>query len=110
MLVYMPLNVEMEPFERIIFVVLFTVVLLMIVFTVYRAYKMNFTVTPSQIIVSGILKQNRINIAEIEAIYKTAIPFGFRLFGASFLGGWYYLPGLEGVGHLFSSISYIIVK
>ncbi len=45
MLVYMPLNVEMEPFERIAFVVLFTVVLLIIVFTVYRAYKMNFAVT-----------------------------------------------------------------
>ncbi|MFO7967723.1 MAG: PH domain-containing protein [Archaeoglobaceae archaeon] len=94
MLIYMPLNVEMEPFERVAFVILFTIVLLIIIFTVVRAYKMKFTVTPPHIIVSGIFRQNRINISEIESIHKTAIPFGFRLFGASFLGGWYYLPGV----------------
>lgn len=94
MLVYMPLNVEMEPFERVAFIVLFTLVLLIFIFIVVRAYRMKFTVTSHHIIVSGIFKQNRIEIAGIQSIYKTAIPFGFRLFGASFLGGWYYLPGV----------------
>lgn len=85
MLIYMPLTVEMVPFERIVFVILFTIVLLIIIFTVVRAYKMKFTVTPHHIIVSGIFRQNRINISEIESIHKTAIPFGFRIFGRAFL-------------------------
>jgi hypothetical protein len=39
-------------------------------------------------------KEKRIPIREVETIQRTLIPFGFRLFGASFYGGHYYIPGL----------------
>lgn len=31
---------------------------------------------------------------EINSVEKTLIPFGFRLFGASFYGGYYYFPNV----------------
>jgi hypothetical protein len=36
----------------------------------------------------------RIPLKSIESIERTLIPFGFRLFGASFYGGYYYFPGV----------------
>lgn len=36
----------------------------------------------------------KIPLDTIESIQRSPIPFGFRLFGASFYGGHYYLPGV----------------
>ena len=36
----------------------------------------------------------RIPIETIESIQRTLVPFGVRLFGASFYGGYYYLPNV----------------
>jgi len=36
----------------------------------------------------------RIPLETIESIQRTLIPFGFRLFGASFYGGYYYFPNV----------------
>jgi hypothetical protein len=36
----------------------------------------------------------RISLNTIESLEKTLIPFGVRLFGASFHGGYYQIPGL----------------
>ena len=36
----------------------------------------------------------RIPLKTIESIERTLIPFGFRLFGASFYGGYYYFPSV----------------
>jgi hypothetical protein len=36
----------------------------------------------------------RIPMDTVESIQRSPIPFGFRLFGASFYGGHYYLPGV----------------
>ncbi len=55
---------------------------------------MRFTIEKNRIIVSGVFKENRIKIPDIKSINKVPIPAGIRLFGASFLGGWYYLPGI----------------
>ena len=35
-----------------------------------------------------------IPLETIESVERTHIPFGFRIFGASFYGGYYYLPGI----------------
>jgi len=38
--------------------------------------------------------RKRVPLNEIESVEKTLIPFGFKLFGASFHGGYYSIPGL----------------
>lgn len=44
----------------------------------------------------------RISLETIESIHRTLIPFGVRLFGASFYGGYYYFPN---VGRAFMVIT-----
>jgi len=94
MLVAIPLLVEMKSWEKILFLVIFLGVLVMFLFIMAKAYRMRFTVEEDQIIVSGIFKKNRIKIDDIKSIDKVPIPVGIKLFGASCLGGWYYLPGI----------------
>ncbi len=79
---------------QVIFLVVFLPVIVMFVFIMLKAYRMKFTIGENRIIVNGIFKKNRIEIAAIKSIDKIPMPAGFRLFGASFLGGWYYLPGI----------------
>lgn len=78
----------------LILIATFSLVTLLIIFILRKAYRMRFTITQDRIIVSGIFRRNIIKISDIKTIQKTPIPFGFRLFGASFLGGLYYLPGI----------------
>ena len=77
-----------------ILTVTFSAVSLILVFILSRAYRMKFTITASHIIVDGVFRKNVIKRSEIRKIEKTPIPFGFRLFGASFLGGYYFFPGI----------------
>ena len=44
----------------------------------------------------------KISLDTIESVQRTLIPFGFRLFGASFYGGYYYFPS---VGRAFMVIT-----
>lgn len=77
-----------------ILTVTFSAVALLIAFIMLRAYRMKFTVTDAHVIVDGVFRKSVIKRDDIKSIEKTPIPFGFRLFGASFLGGLYYLPGI----------------
>lgn len=77
-----------------ILTVTFSSVTLLIALIMFRAYRMKFTITATHIIVNGVFRKNIIKRSDIVSIEKTPIPFGFRLFGASFLGGLYYLPGI----------------
>jgi len=79
---------------RYTFAAVFSVVLLIFVFILYKAYTMNFTVTQKEVAISGIFKEHIIRLSDISSVRKVPIPFGFRLGGASFLGGYYYLPGI----------------
>jgi len=40
--------------------------------------------------------EKRIPVEEIQSVEKTLIPLGIKLFGASFHGGYYNIPGLGG--------------
>lgn len=42
----------------------------------------------------ALTKEKRISITKIKSIERTLIPWGLRLFGASFYGGYHYIPGL----------------
>ena len=94
MLVAVPLLAEMSPWEKVPFLAVFLAVLAIFIFIMLKAYRMRFTIEKNRIIVSGVFKENRIKISDIKSINKGPIPAGVRLFGASFLGGLYYLPGI----------------
>jgi hypothetical protein len=92
--VIVPLAAGMDVFSSVLFASVFSVALLMVAFVVVRAYRMKFTVAKDRIIINGIFRKNVIERTDIAKVEKTPVPFGIRLFGASFLGGWYYLPGI----------------
>ena len=94
MLVAVPFLLEISPWEKILFLVVFLAVLVIFIFIMVKAYRMRFTIEKNRIIVSGVFTENRIKISDIKSIDKVPIPAGIRLFGASFLGGLYYLPGI----------------
>ena len=94
MLVAMPFLVKMSSWEKVLFQGTFLAVLAMFIFIMLKAYRMRFTIEKDRIIVSGVFKENRIEISDIKSIDKGPIPAGIRIFGASFLGGLYYLPGI----------------
>jgi len=92
--VTVPLIEVMSNLETFAFYGLFLIIILIIVFTISRAKNMEFVVTSDEIEISGLWRKKRLKLDSIETIEKTPIPFGFRLFGASFIGGKYYLPGI----------------
>ena len=68
-------------------------------------YRTRYVVTDSELVLeaSSLIGGNkRIPLETIESVQRTLIPFGFRLFGASFYGGYYYFPG---VGRAFMVIT-----
>ncbi len=60
-------------------------------------YKTRYILTERELILKAsrfIGGTKKIPLKQIESVKRTLIPFGFRLFGASFYGGYYYFPGL----------------
>ena len=84
----------MGPLPFAILAVAFSGISVLIAFIMLRAYMMRFTITAKDITIEGVFRKSVIKRSDIKSIEKTPIPFGFRLFGASFLGGLYYLPGI----------------
>jgi len=69
-------------------------VMLWIVASIYRT---KYILTGSELVLKAprlIGGNKRIPLKTIESIERTLIPFGFRLFGASFYGGYYYFPSV----------------
>ena len=94
MFIGIPLLAPMTFFDKIIFVIAFFIVFLIIVFTLFRAYRLSFVISKDRLLIGGLLKKHEIMFSDIKDVKKVPIPFGFRLFGASFFGGRYYLPGV----------------
>jgi hypothetical protein len=94
MFIGIPLLAPMVFFDKIIFIITFFIVFLIIIFILFRAYKLSFIISKDSLTIGGLLKKHDIMFSDIKEIKKVPIPFGFRLFGASFLGGRYYLPGV----------------
>ena len=60
-------------------------------------YRTKYILTDNELILKAsklIGGSKRIPLETIESVERTLIPFGFRLFGASFYGGYYYLPSV----------------
>ena len=60
-------------------------------------YRTEYILTSEELIIKAsflIGGTKTISLNNIESIEKTLIPLGFRIFGASFYGGYYYLPSI----------------
>lgn len=94
MTLLVPLFSNMESLETIIFVSVLSFVVLLFSSMIMSAYKMRFVIKGNQLTIHGVFFTKVIKKSEIKSVEKTLIPIGFRLFGASFLGGFYYIPGV----------------
>ncbi len=75
----------------------FAFVTLVIILILASLYRTSYTVTEVELIINAtklIGGPKTIILRAINSVEKTAIPFGIRLFGASFYGGYYYIPSL----------------
>jgi hypothetical protein len=84
----------MDTLPTMIFVLVFSFVIMMFLSMILSAYKMKFIVNDNDLTINDIFFTRTIKKSDIKSVEKTLIPIGFRLFGASFLGGIYYIPGI----------------
>jgi len=94
MLIGIPLIAPMTFFEKSVFVLMFFIITIIISSIIIRAYRLSFIISKDRFMINGLLKKHEIMFSDIKQVKKIPIPFGFRLFGASFLGGLYYFPGI----------------
>lgn len=60
--------------------------------TEYILTKEELVIRTSRLI--ALTKEKTVPLAKVKSVERILIPFGLRLFGASFYGGHYYIPGL----------------
>jgi len=92
--VIIPLIVPMPLLEKGVFVATFVIVSIVIFYALWKGYTMRFVICNGRIEIYGVFWKSILKLSNIEDIKKVPIPFGYRLFGASLLGGIYYLPGV----------------
>lgn len=85
---------EMKDGEEFIFYIVFAILLVFFSWIIYRIYTMKYVIENDEVVIHGAFNVNRLKIFEIESIQRTPIPYGIRLYGGSFIGGRYYLPGI----------------
>jgi hypothetical protein len=69
-------------------------VMLLILASIYRT---KYVLTDEELVITAtrlIGGSKRVHLKDIVSVERTLIPVGVRLFGASFYGGYYYIPGL----------------
>jgi hypothetical protein len=94
MMLGIPLALPMTYLVKGLFILIFCSISIMFVYLIWKGYTMKFIISKKQITIYGLLRKIDINISDVENIQKIPIPFGFRVFGAEFLGGIYYFPGI----------------
>jgi len=85
---------DMKANEKYIFYIVFSILFIWFCWILYKVYKMNYELINDRLIIHGAFNTNTVHIHNIEEMKLSAIPFGIRLFGGSFVGGRYYLPGI----------------
>ena len=91
---------EMPPNSLLAMAILVPVIILVelvMVWAVASIYRTRYVLMDTELVIetsSLIGGTKRIPLNTIESLQRTLIPFGVRLFGASFHGGYYYLPSL----------------
>ncbi len=85
---------EMTNNQQYLFYSVFSLILIWFCWILYKIYKMNYELINDRLIIYGAFNKNTIHIHTIEKIKLSAIPLGIRIFGGSYVGGRYYLPGI----------------
>ncbi|MFB0543551.1 MAG: PH domain-containing protein [Candidatus Bathyarchaeia archaeon] len=70
------------------------IVMILILRSIYRT---RYVLTDEELVIKTtrlIGGEKRVPLKTVESVEKVLIPFGIRLFGASFHGGYYLIPGL----------------
>ena len=83
--------------ELIAFIFVIGLIESIMIWLTVSIYKMRYTLIDNQLILKAprlIGGSKRIPLDTIESIQRSLIPFGIRLFGASFFGGHYYFPSV----------------
>ncbi|UCH89079.1 MAG: hypothetical protein JSV49_00060 [Thermoplasmata archaeon] len=88
--IFVPLNIM----EMIFLLNLFALIDSVLLYLILRAKRTLYTLKRNEIEIYGAMGTKSISYDEIESVKKSAIPSGLRLYGSTFLGGWYYLPGI----------------
>jgi hypothetical protein len=86
--------VSIEPPAYLFFTGIMAFVSLMFLLMILRAYRMKYAVTEKELVIHGVFFKSKVKRSDIKSLKRTMIPMGFKLYGASFLGGWYYIPGV----------------
>ncbi len=69
----------------------------LMLWVVASIYRTRYVLTDSELVLEAsslIGGSKRIPLETIQSLQRTLIPFGIKLFGASFHGGYYYIPSL----------------
>lgn len=85
---------EMKSNDQSLFYAVFSLIFIWFCWILYKIYKMNYELINDRLIIHGAFNKNVIHIHTIEKIDKSPIPIGIRIFGGSYIGGRYYLPGI----------------
>ena len=68
MFIGIPLLAPMTFFDKIIFVIAFFIVFLIIVFTLFRAYRLSFVISKDRLLIGGLLKKHEIMFSDINKL------------------------------------------
>lgn len=82
------------PLWILIVLALVEVVMLWLILSIYRTA---YVLTDGELEIKApifIGRSKTVPLNAVRSVERTLIPFGIRLFGASFFGGYYYFPGL----------------
>ena len=93
-MIFIPTLSPMPLEAKAVFYGVFSLVIIMFIFILYKVYHMKFKLSQGMLYIHGVFRTNKVEIKNIKDIKKSPIPFGMRLFGGSFIGGYYYLPGI----------------
>lgn len=93
MTLMIPVIASLDLFAAVVFLVVLSFAALVFVLFIFRAYRMKYVVKDGELTIHGIFRTSTVKTSEIKSAEKTLIPMGFKLFGTSFLGGLYYIPG-----------------
>jgi hypothetical protein len=95
--VYLVIFTPIEIIAGIAASIVTTVVGLIMILILRSLYQTKYTLTNDELIISTtrlIGGRKTVPLTSITSVEKTVIPFGIKLFGASFHGGYYSIPSL----------------
>jgi len=85
---------DMSSMEITVFRAAFSIITIFFMVVLYRIYHMHYAVKNGEIIIHGAFNKNVVKISDIDEIKRSPVRMGIRLWGGSFVGGRYYLPGI----------------